>query len=343
MLGASGLTVSASARAGNGRRRGASQARSSAAAGGVRRLASLNGVEPIQRARILLSVADIATERGSGAFTVSDIVAHAGVSRRTFYELFDDREDSLNAAIDEGIERAAAVVVPAYREHAEWRESMRAGLSALLCFVDEEPAFSSLLVVGALGGGRPILMRRAKALEPVIDAVDRGRSLSSSPKRLSRSTAEGVVGAVLSILHGRMLARRRVSMQPLIGELMATIVMPYLGGAAAAREASRAQPISRSSSQVDSDVLRDLNVRLTYRTVTVLRAIADEPGASNRRVSELSSIADQGQASKLLSRLSKLDLVENVGGKSAGESNAWRLTAKGQRLARAIRGQERLA
>ena len=81
-------------------------------------------------------------------------------------------------------------------------------------------------------------------------------------------------------------------------------------------------------------------MRLTYRTVRVLLAIVQTPGASNREVAESAGVEDQGQISKLLSRLKTLGLVENTGaGPFSGEPNAWRLTPKGQQVAGAIQTQ----
>jgi len=86
------------------------------------------------------------------------------------------------------------------------------------------------------------------------------------------------------------------------------------------------------------DPLDGLNMRLTHRTVRVLMVIAENPGASNREIAEGSGIADQGQISKLLTRLARLKLVENTGdGQEKGASNAWRLTARGAQVERATR------
>ena len=90
-------------------------------------------------------------------------------------------------------------------------------------------------------------------------------------------------------------------------------------------------------------------MRLTYRTVRVLLAIAElggpgpgpsNRGPSNRRVSEAADVSDQGQISKLLARLEHLGLISNGGaGPLRGEPNVWRLTAKGAEIERAIRRQ----
>jgi predicted transcriptional regulator len=87
-----------------------------------------------------------------------------------------------------------------------------------------------------------------------------------------------------------------------------------------------------------SDPLEGLKMRLTYRTVLVLMVIRERPGASNREIAEGSGIADQGQISKLLSRLARLVLIENAGdGQERGASNAWHLTARGEQVERATR------
>jgi DNA-binding IclR family transcriptional regulator len=63
----------------------------------------------------------------------------------------------------------------------------------------------------------------------------------------------------------------------------------------------------------------------------VLTVIAEQPGASNRQIAAASGITDEGQTSRLLKRLQNLELIENTGlGHARGESNAWRLTAKGK-------------
>lgn len=81
-------------------------------------------------------------------------------------------------------------------------------------------------------------------------------------------------------------------------------------------------------------------MRITYRTVRVLIAIADTPGASNREIATAAGIGDQGQVSKLLTRLEHLGLVHNNGiGHAKGAPNAWTLTTKGQRVEQAIRVQ----
>ncbi|HXB65335.1 MAG TPA: TetR family transcriptional regulator [Solirubrobacteraceae bacterium] len=304
------------------------------------------GVADIQRARMIAAMALVARERGVGATTVADVVARSGVSRRTFYELFEDRDACFRAAFDQSVERAARRVLPAYRAAGTWPGRMRAGLGALLEFLDDEPDLAALCVVDALGAGPAAFARRAEVVRLLIGAVDEGRREArvgaAKPTRLA---AEGVVGAVLSVLHARLSEGKAVGSEPmtgLLGPLMAMVVLPYQGQAAAAREAAKPSPRRRSVTPRSSDPLQALDMRLTYRTVRVLLAIGTLAGEgappSNREVADAAGVADPGQISKLLARLEHLGLIrKDGGGPYRGEPNAWRLTDKGQQIERTIR------
>jgi AcrR family transcriptional regulator len=312
-------------------------------------------VSEVQRTRILEAMVRVVAEHGVGSATVSRVVRRACVSRRTFYELFTSSEDCFLAAFEDALSRASRIATEAAAAAAVtassqgWREQVRTGLGALLWFFDDEPLSGSLLIVDALGAGPVVLERRTRMLGDLAAIVDRGRlegrsGTSSSPPPPSL-TAEGIVGAVLAVIHARMLVedqQQQQQQQPLVellGPLMAMIVLPYLGRAASAKELARPIPqISRTSGVsrarrrfASTDPLEGLSMRLTYRTLMVLSAIAATPGASNRQVAEAAGVHDQGQISKLLGRLEKLGLLQNTGnGQPQGEPNAWTLTTRGQ-------------
>jgi len=316
--------------------------------------------------RILSAMAEVASEKGAGSVTVAHVVTRAGVSRRTFYDLFADREECFLAAFEEAIDRVSAQVIEAYEREGSWRERIRAGLWALLVFLDEEPATARLCVVESLAAGPRVLERRAVVLRALVRAIDEGRDATSrnaaaqgtrrnavaqgrgrdatapGPGRkatqLPPLTAEGVVGAVLSVIHTRLSESRAKPLTGLLGELMGVIVMPYLGQAAAQKELDKPAPkLKTKTRHAPRDPLDGLEMRITYRTVRVLMVIAANPGASNRRIAAEAGISDQGQVSKLLARLEHLGLIENKGiGPIKGAPNAWGLTARGRQVEGAI-------
>jgi AcrR family transcriptional regulator len=325
-------------------------------------------VPDIQRARIVAAMVTVARERGAAGATVSHVVARSGVSRRTFYEMFADRDACFLAALELAIERGAARVVPAFAEADEgagkgtaggkgvayrgadrWRAQLRAGLAALLEFIRDEPELGGLCVVDALSAGPEAQRRRSEIVVALVDAVDAARGEASPGLAPTRLTAEAVVGGVLGVLHARISERDPRPVGRLLSPLMAMIVLPYFGPEAATQERERPVPRSRQRPQQSpSNPLEGLDMRLTYRTMRVLAAIAECGGQraslSNREVADASDVHDQGQISKLLVRLERLGLVENAGrapgeGRIRGEPNAWRLTPRGGEVERVIREQ----
>jgi AcrR family transcriptional regulator len=292
------------------------------------RAAGPERVLEIQRARILAAMVEECAERGANV-SVAHVVARAGVSRRTFYEMFADREDCFLGALDDGFERASRYVLDAYDPGVRWVERVRLALSGLLSFLDAERPLGGLLIVGSLGAGHRAMERRRRAIAQMIALLEEGRLESSGGEELPPLTAEGIVGGVLSVLHSRLLEAPS-SLIGLHGSLMSMIVLPYLGPAAARKELARPAPRSPRHTVASPDPLRELGMRLTYRTVRVLLAVAATPGGSNRQVADGSGISDQGQISKLLARLHGLGLIENTGAPTMrGGPNSWVLTNRG--------------
>jgi AcrR family transcriptional regulator len=291
----------------------------------------------VQGARILAAMVDVASELGAANATVARVVARSGVSRRTFYELFADREACFLAAFDQAVARTAAVVVPAYEQTGRWRSKIRSALAALLELLDREPAVASLLIVESLGAGPKALERRQNVQLQIIPILDRGHTGAKRGGAPPPLTAEGIVGGVLSLIHARVLAGAGPLLD-LLNPLMAIVVLPYLGAPAARRELAQPVPPSPNGTRTaPADPLRDLDMRLTYRTMRVLLAIGELGGRgsypSNRQVGDAAGIRDQGQVSKLLARLQQLDLIENTGeARAKGEPNKWQLTQRGKEV-----------
>jgi AcrR family transcriptional regulator len=342
------------------------------------RSAQVDPVAQIQRARVLAATFEVYARHGAASASVTHIVQRAGVSRRTFYELFADRDECLLAALDDALLRARAAALPCWRAREPWPVRLRGAIAVLLCFFEDDPPAARLLLVESLAAGPAALARRAQALAALAAAVDEGRSARAveSPAvdegRGSRAvelpavdegrgaravepfayTAEGVVGGMLSIVQTRVLADAGDSLSELAPQLCAIAVLPYLGAAAARREAARPAPRrdARAGNGTAAHAAADgrsklgaLPIRLTHRTIRVLLAIGARPGASNRAVAAAAGVLDQGQISKLLRRLERVGLIENTGAPAIedvqrGLPNAWRLTDAGEALAGALGG-----
>src|ERR1700684_2295668 len=89
-------------------------------------------VTEIQRARMIAAMIDVVSERGRADSTVAHVGARSGVSRRTFYEVFDDFEDCFLAALDQSLTEASRYVLDAYDPTERWRTRIRSALAGLL-------------------------------------------------------------------------------------------------------------------------------------------------------------------------------------------------------------------
>ena len=286
-------------------------------------------------------IAELAADHGVEAVSVTRIVQAAAVSRRTFYEWFYNRDDCLLAAIERALALAAERASGAAAGRAGWVDRTRAGLLALLEFFDAHPKLARLCVVDWHWAGRRALERRRELLSQLERVLDEGREGSRlDPPPL---TAEGVLGGAVGVLHARLLERDPPRLTECANELMSFILLPYRGVAASRRELERPRPRpmrSKGPRKIRgrrAHPLAELDMRLTYRTARVLSAIARAPDRSNSEISARAGVVDPGQISKLLARLARLQLIENTGpGYRAGGRNAWRLTATGRELERAI-------
>ena len=140
------------------------------------------------------------------------------------------------------------------------------------------------------------------------------------------------MGGVFSAIRARILERPSEPFSGLAPSLTAFIVAPYQGSGESlelSADAGRDESTPRNSC---------LPVRATYRTTRVLSAIGAAPRLSNREIADAAGLSDEGQTSKLLRRLERRGLVENVGlGQAYGEANAWLLTGYGERVLAATR------
>jgi AcrR family transcriptional regulator len=315
-------------------------------------------VVEMQRRRLLHAIGEVVGEHGFEAATVGRICEQAGVSRRTFYELFGDREACVLAACEAHVERLRERVLPVYERPGRWVERLRSALVLLLEGLDAEPDLARVCVVESLRVGPALLDYRRGVLEGLARIVDEGRAQAKVGGEPPPLTAQGVVGGALSVIHAHLSVSQppvagspgterpkhdRVS-SPLVelcGPLMAMIVHPYLGPTAARKELER--PVAATQNPTvrgDADPFKGLPIRFTYRTARVLSTIAEVPGASNRHIADSSGISDEGQMSRLLRRLRRCELIENHGeGHTKGEPNAWTLTARGQAIHTAIAGR----
>jgi hypothetical protein len=242
-------------------------------------------------------------------------------------------------AFAEGLERLSDAVVEASGREERWLERLRAGLVALLGFLDDEPQWASLSVLRAPVAGAAALSCTKRLNRVLANLLNEGRGreiAGEGPSPSAGLMAELVAGGVFSGIRARMLEGNDRPLVELAPSLLAFMLAPYLGQAAARvelAESSVAGELSPPAAELPVPLPLPLPIPVTHRTTLVLRAISCTPLSSNREIARAAGLSDEGQTSHLLRRLERRGLIEHVTPHSGSRrKKAWLLTPCGRRV-----------
>jgi AcrR family transcriptional regulator len=190
-----------------------------------------------QRERLLDAAVHVIAEKGYGATTVADLTREAGISRTTFYELFDDKEACFLAAYDTAADVLARRIAAAFETQEAWPARVRAGLAVLLESLAGEPQIARLALVDVGSAGPRAQRRYRAALQRMTPFFDEGRDFAPGGRRLPANTSRMAIGAVTGLVSDEIEAGRADLLPDLLPEILFATLVPYVGPAAAAREA----------------------------------------------------------------------------------------------------------
>jgi len=190
-----------------------------------------------QRERLIAGLAEAVAENGYASTTIAHITRHAAVSRRTFYEHFNSKDECFVAAYEAVMEQLRERVDAAYQEQDEWPQALRAGLAAMLSFLAAEPNLARLSMVEALVAGPVVVERYDAAIRGLVPYVEAGRDGRPSAvlAQLSPTTEEALVGGMVSLISRRIIAGQTEELEQLLPDLVEFTLTPYLGTAEAAK------------------------------------------------------------------------------------------------------------
>lgn len=194
-----------------------------------------------QRERLLDAAAAAMAEQGYAELTVRELIDRAGVSRRTFYQLFDDKMECVFAAHERAFGRLSKTIVDACRVEATWPCRVAGAVSSALEFAVESPAEAQLVVVACHTASEPKLAARGHAAhEKLADLLRAGRQQAEVGHTPPELTEQAVVGAAMAVVGARLQAGEVNELRLLAPELTQVMLTPYLGDAEAQRVAMRA-------------------------------------------------------------------------------------------------------
>ncbi|HEX5925142.1 MAG TPA: hypothetical protein VFY45_15025 [Baekduia sp.] len=284
---------------------------------------------PTQRDRLVAAMGELTAEVGASTVGVHHVCQRAGVSRRTFYDVYADRDACFLDAVGEAQNRLVAHVAAAVAQAgAEWEDRVVAATRTVVATLCADRILGHLCVVAPLAAGQDALALRRATMDEIAKLLGPPPQVDV-PSGLVLAAALGGVWELLRHFLTDDVAEHEVATAA-INALLA----PFVGRR---RAAIRAQDpgdavtfVTRwTPNSADGD-----GVLVTELTRLTLAYLGAHPGAANIDIARAVDVRHESQMSRHLGRLERAGMVRH---RKEGRSNAWALTARGEDAARTLR------
>lgn len=183
------------------------------------------------RTRLLDALTLALIERPYAELTIADIVAGAHVSRRTFYEQFENKDACLLALCERLSETILGLIAAGYDPEADWVAQLSRVTDLYLQALQAQPALVRTLYIELMQLGAPGLAMRRRIGQRfamfLIMQVELSRLREPGKRPLSPALATAVVGGVNELIlqaieEGR--ADRLSELAPTVSEFMQAVL-----------------------------------------------------------------------------------------------------------------------
>jgi len=190
----------------------------------------------------------VVAEHGYAECRIVDVIDIAGVSRKTFYELFDDKEHCYLSTYDLILGQLLSVTSAEFEAapDAKWSDRIRTGLAAMIDVIVAEPLAARFCIVEVLAAGPKALARRDAAIRQFTYFLDAGRSETSI--ELPGITSLAIAGGINELLCSELIHGASANLPARLPDMVFWITSPFLGpaGAALQRDLARQMIEERS-------------------------------------------------------------------------------------------------
>jgi len=197
-----------------------------------------------QRGRLEGAMVEAVARHGFGATTLRELVALAGVSRSTFYEHFENKQDCFLATFDTIMGELEVRVGEAYRSGADFRDRLVVALRAFMQTAVEEPAAASLAAVDSLTLGAAGVAHRERASETFEALIQ--QSFDPSKREVSPTTVRAIVAGIRGVTYRRLRVGLAVELPATVEELVDWTLAYQLPESEATRRAVAAAEVPQA-------------------------------------------------------------------------------------------------
>jgi AcrR family transcriptional regulator len=182
-----------------------------------------------QRERLLDGAARAFAARGYAEMTVEHVLAEAGISHTTFYENFENKRDCLRVAQEGAFDRLIGELSGACAAGFEWPDKLVAGIRAAIAFAIRDPERAQLLIVETVATDATLASGALASSDYLVGLLRKGREQHPKAVMLPELTERALVGAMVSVIGGRLLSGRADQLPELEPQLVQFLLMPYVG------------------------------------------------------------------------------------------------------------------
>jgi AcrR family transcriptional regulator len=173
-----------------------------------------------QTARVCRAMTEIVAANGYDAVKVREVVKRAEVSSKTFYRLFESKEDCFLRTHEIVIRNARAGLLAAQSGAEDWRERPRLVYSTFAREIENDPAAAGLALVSAYAAGPAALEQAQRAEETFVAMI--GASLARAPDGVvvPPMVVEGMLAGITRVSGNRLRAGRQRELPGMGAEMM---------------------------------------------------------------------------------------------------------------------------
>jgi AcrR family transcriptional regulator len=187
--------------------------------------------------RIAAGMVRVVVELGYAKTTVARVIVAAGVSRRTFYNFYPDKQGAYFDVYGQVTDfLCEAMATAGAEERGGWPARVRAELRALLEVYAANPDLVRFTLLAPPAAGGEVAAAYREFLERILALIREGR-----PKRARRpapAAEYGLVGGLAGLLVAAVEDGEEIGLERLLPEVSELVLTPYLGRAAAAKAAA---------------------------------------------------------------------------------------------------------
>ena len=194
-----------------------------------------------QRERLLLAMVEEVVERGYATTSIADVAGRAQVSRRTFYEEFDGKEEALFEACDALLDRLFVRAGRSYSAGDPWPTRVRLGLTVVLEELAADLDTARLITVELPAAGPAGHQRYRVSTARFLPCFREGREFGGRDGELPPDAELMAVGGAEAIIFDEVVAGRASGLPALLPDILFTLLVPYLGPERAVEQMRLAQ------------------------------------------------------------------------------------------------------